>query len=143
MQARLESSDRAEIEGEKIEKQRAIRLGRKRNHLAFLSRACVVVDPLQVGGFTAETRTIVDKLAVDLASRKIDKWHRFSGLGRSSSYIAQRFGLSNREAARRAENADGKSKRPSRRPSPQATMNSRRALKPTETARFASILRVC
>jgi hypothetical protein len=35
----------------------------------------VVVDPLQVGGLTAQTWAVVDQLAVNFASRKINKRH--------------------------------------------------------------------
>jgi len=35
----------------------------------------VVVDPLQVGGLSAQTWTVVHELAVDFASRKIDERH--------------------------------------------------------------------
>jgi hypothetical protein len=76
MNPRLESANRAEVDGKKIKKERAVSLRRKGDHLPFLSRPCVVVDPLQVGGLTAQTWAVVHELAINFASRKIDKGHK-------------------------------------------------------------------
>src|SRR5487761_194774 len=75
MEARAESSNRSQVERKKIEKQSAVCFRRQRNHFPFLIRAGMVVDPLQIGGFAAEAGTVVDKLAVDFASRKIYERH--------------------------------------------------------------------
>jgi len=37
----------------------------------------MVVDPLQVGGLSAQTWTVVDQLTINFASGKIDKGHRY------------------------------------------------------------------
>jgi hypothetical protein len=37
----------------------------------------MVVDPLQIGGFAAKAGAVVNELAVDLASGKIYKRHRY------------------------------------------------------------------
>ena len=77
MEARAKSAHGTEIEREKIEKQGAIRFRRQRNHFPFLICACVVVDPLQIGGFAAKAGTVINELAVDLASGKIYKRHEY------------------------------------------------------------------
>jgi len=56
MKARLESAHRAQIQGQKVEKQRTVRLRRQRNHLSLLILARVVVDPLQIRGLSAQDR---------------------------------------------------------------------------------------
>src|SRR5271156_3865030 len=75
MKSRFESAYRSQIQWQEIEEERAVRLCRQRHHLALLILPRVVVDPLQVGGFSAQTWTVVHELAVDFASRKIDKGH--------------------------------------------------------------------
>jgi len=45
------------------------------NHLPFWILSRVVVDPLQVGGFSAQTWTVVHELTVDFASKEIDERH--------------------------------------------------------------------
>jgi hypothetical protein len=37
----------------------------------------VVIDPLKVRGFSAQTWTVVNELAINFASRKIDERHLF------------------------------------------------------------------
>src|SRR5437660_1819556 len=75
MKARLESAHGSQIQRQKIEKQRTVGLRRQRNHFPFLVLPRVVVDPLQVGGFSAETWTVVHQLAINFARRKIDERH--------------------------------------------------------------------
>src|SRR6266571_8366866 len=75
MKARLESAHRSQIQWQKVEKKRAVRLRRQRNHLALLVLSRVVVNPLQVRGFSAQTWTVIHQLAVDFARRKIDERH--------------------------------------------------------------------
>jgi hypothetical protein len=77
MEACAKSAHSAEIERKKIEKQRPIRFRRQRNHFPFLICACVIVDPLQIGGFAAKAGAIINELAVDLASGKIYKRHEY------------------------------------------------------------------
>src|SRR5579871_6047471 len=48
----------------------------------------MVIDPLQVGCLTAQTWTVVDQLAVNFASRKIDKRHGCPDCLTGSSFIA-------------------------------------------------------
>jgi hypothetical protein len=78
VKARFESAHRTEIEGQEIKEERAVRFRGQGHHFAFLVLAGVVVDPLEVGGFSAETWTVVNELAVNFASGKIDEWHFFS-----------------------------------------------------------------
>src|SRR5437667_7625394 len=75
MKARLESAHRSQIQWQKIEEKRAVRLRCQGHHLTLLVLPGVVVDPLQVGGFSAQTWTVVHELAVNFASRKIDERH--------------------------------------------------------------------
>lgn len=75
MKARFESAHRSQIQWKEIEEERAIRLRCQRDHLALLILSRVVVDPLQVGGLSAQTWTVVHELAVNFASRKIDERH--------------------------------------------------------------------
>ena len=77
VKAGLESADGAEVERKKIEEKSAIGFRGERNHLSLLIRTSMLVDPLQVGGLSAETRAVIHKLAVDLASGKINKRHDF------------------------------------------------------------------
>jgi hypothetical protein len=37
----------------------------------------MVINPLQIGGFSAQTRPVVDELAVNFASGKVYKRHSF------------------------------------------------------------------
>src|ERR1700737_3926401 len=76
MKAPLESAPAAEVEGEKVEEQRAIRFRGQGDELSFGLRIRLVVDPLQVGGLAAQTGAVVHDLAVDLSRRVIDERHR-------------------------------------------------------------------
>src|SRR5580693_765867 len=75
MEARFETAHRSQIQRKKIEEERAVRLGGQRHHFALLVLAGVVVDPLEVGGLSAQTWTVVDELAVNFARRKIYERH--------------------------------------------------------------------
>jgi hypothetical protein len=77
MKARFESAHRPQIQGKKIEKESAVCLRGQRHHFALLVLPRVVVDPLEVGGFSAQTWTVVHELAVNFARRKIDERHLF------------------------------------------------------------------
>jgi hypothetical protein len=37
----------------------------------------MVINPLQVGGFSAQTWAVIHELAVDFASREVDKGHSY------------------------------------------------------------------
>src|SRR4029077_11361750 len=92
MKARLESAHRSQIQGQEVEKERSVRLGRQGHHLALLVLSGVVVDPLQVGGLTAQTWTVVHQLAVDFARRKIDERHVLLVRTRSETYSTRAEG---------------------------------------------------
>ena len=78
MQARFEAADGAQIERKEVKEQRAVSLRGQGNHLALLAGAGVVVNPLQIGGLAAQTGSVVDQLAVDLACGKVDERHRLA-----------------------------------------------------------------
>ncbi len=69
----FEAADRAEIEGQEVEEEGSIGLGRQRDHLAFLFFRGFVINALQVRRFTAQTRAVIDDFAVNLAGGEIDK----------------------------------------------------------------------
>src|SRR5262252_4593844 len=75
MEARFETANRPQVQRKEIEEQSAVRLRGQRHHFAFLVLPGVVVDPLEVGGFSSETRAVVHQLAINLARRKIDERH--------------------------------------------------------------------
>jgi hypothetical protein len=75
MKARFEAAHGSQIQRQKIKKQRAIRFRGQRNHLALLVLPRMVVNPLQVGGFSAQTWTVVHQLAIDFARGKVDEGH--------------------------------------------------------------------
>src|SRR5712692_2458121 len=52
----------------------------------------MVVDPLQVGGLSAQTWTVVHKLAVNFASRKVDERHVLLVRTRSETYSTRAEG---------------------------------------------------
>src|ERR1700726_2806802 len=92
MKARFESAHRPQIQRQKVEEQRAVRLRRQRHHFPFLILARVVVDPLQVCGLSAQTWTVVHQLAVDFARRKIDERHWSLVRTRSETYSTRAKG---------------------------------------------------
>lgn len=71
----FEAANCSEIQGQEIEEQSAVRFGGQRHHFAFLVLAGVIVDPLEIGGLSAQTWTVVHELAVNFARRKIDERH--------------------------------------------------------------------
>jgi hypothetical protein len=79
MNARFEPAHGAQVNRQKIEKKRAVSFCREGNHFPFLRGSRVVIDPLQVGGLSAQTWTVVNQLAINFASRKVDKRHGLSG----------------------------------------------------------------
>src|SRR6266853_3731291 len=98
MKARLESAHRSQIPRQEVENERSVRLGRQGHHLALLVLSGVVVDPLQVGGLSAQTWTVVNKLAVNFARRKVDERHVLLVRTRSETYSTRAEG---RPASRR------------------------------------------
>src|SRR5271165_814145 len=86
MKARFEPAHRSQIQRQKIKEQRAVCLCRQRNHLAFLVLPRVIVDPLQVGGLSAQTWTVVHQLAIDFARGKIYERHLRSARSRPEFY---------------------------------------------------------
>src|SRR6202030_422833 len=75
MEARFESAHRSQIQRQEVKKEGTVGFRRQRNHFPFLILPGVIVDPLQVGGLSAQTRTVVHQLTVDFARRKIDERH--------------------------------------------------------------------
>ena len=75
MESRFESSYRPQIQRQKIKEKRPVRFRCQRNHLALLILPGVVVNILQVRGFSAQTWTVVHQLAIDFARRKINEGH--------------------------------------------------------------------
>jgi hypothetical protein len=70
-----EAADGAQVEGQEVEEQRAVRLGREGDHLALRLRRGLVVDVLQVGRLAPEAGAVVDDLAVDLFAGVVDERH--------------------------------------------------------------------
>src|SRR6267378_1636447 len=75
MKARLESAHRSQVQWQEVKEEGPVRLRGERNHLALLVLAGMVVDPLQVGGLSAQTWTVIHQLAINFARRKIDERH--------------------------------------------------------------------
>src|SRR5271163_3807104 len=86
MEAGFESAHSSQIEGQKIKKQSAVGFRGQGNHLALLILSGVIVNPLQVGGFSAQTWTVVHQLAINFARRKIDEGHCSLALTRPQIY---------------------------------------------------------
>src|SRR5208283_4184897 len=86
VKASLEPAHRPQIQWKKIKKQGAIGLRRQGNHLALGVLAGVVVDPLQVGGLSAQTWTVVHQLAIDFARGKVNERQVWSARSRSDFY---------------------------------------------------------
>src|SRR5688572_22245722 len=78
MESSVESADRTEIDGKEIEEERALRLGGERDELSPRIGFHLAVDVLEICRLTAETRAVIDDLAVDLARRVVDHRHRSS-----------------------------------------------------------------
>src|SRR5450631_3086883 len=75
MKARLESAHRPQVQRQEIKKQCPVRFRGQRHHLALLVLPGMVIHPLQVGGFSAQTWTVVHQLVVNFARGEIDKRH--------------------------------------------------------------------
>ena len=68
--------DRAQVDGQEVEEERALRLRGQRDHLAAVVLRDLAEDPLQVRRLPAQTGTVVDDLAVDLLGHVVDVGHR-------------------------------------------------------------------
>ena len=68
-----EAGDRAEIERQEVEEQRAIRLRRERDHLPFPIIGNLPVDVMQIRRLSGPTRPVVDDFARDLAGGVVDE----------------------------------------------------------------------
>src|SRR5215207_1318044 len=95
VEARLEASDRSEIDRKKVEEQRALGLGRERDELAARVRRHLAVDMLEVRRLPAEAWTVIHDLTVDLARGVVDQRH-----GSSASRYWNRRSISSSASAR-------------------------------------------
>ena len=75
LELRREAGDRAEVERQEVEEQRAVGLRRERDHLAFPVVGNLAVDVMQVRRLSRPTRSVVDDLAGDLARGVVDERH--------------------------------------------------------------------
>jgi hypothetical protein len=75
LEPRLEAGDDPHLQGQKVKKERAVRLGLQRDHLAPRLGRRLVVDVLEVGRLSAEARAVVDHLGGHLHCRVIEKGH--------------------------------------------------------------------
>ena len=73
LEARRESRDGAQVERQKIEEQRSIRLRREGDHLPFAIPRHLLVNVMQVGRLPRPPRAVVDDLAGDLAGGVVDQ----------------------------------------------------------------------
>src|ERR1700716_2728934 len=90
MKASFESPHRAQVQRQKVEKQRPVGLRSQRDHLALLGLPGMVVNILQVGGLSAQTWTVIHQLAIDFARRKINEWHFLVDQPRPEIYSIRR-----------------------------------------------------
>src|SRR5215210_7990572 len=90
MKACFKSPHGSQVERQEIEEQRPVRLGREAYELAFGLRGGRIVDVLQIGGFPAKARPVINYLAVDLARCVIDERQ---GLSSSIIVPASREGV--------------------------------------------------
>ena len=104
MELHLETPDGAEIDRQEIEEERALGLGRQRDHLPPRAGGHLVVDVFEVGGLAAESRPVVDELAVDFTGRVVDHRHALHVPSGSEEFVdlvfrlAEKLGLDARRA---------------------------------------------
>ena len=72
-------ADRAELDGQEVEEERAVGLGGQREHLALVLDGQLLVDPLQVGRLPAQAGAVVDDLGRQLLGRVVEEDHALSG----------------------------------------------------------------
>jgi hypothetical protein len=75
MKARLKTTHRAQFQRHEIEEERAIRLGRKADELPLGLRGSRIKDILEIGRFAAQSRPVVNDLAIDLARSVVNERH--------------------------------------------------------------------
>src|SRR5260370_7703364 len=92
MKSGFELTNRAVIEGKKVKEEGPVGIRCQGNHLALLILPCVVIDPLQICGLSAQTWTVVHQLAIDFARRKIDERHVSSVRTWSETYSTRTEG---------------------------------------------------
>src|SRR3989442_13196529 len=73
MKAGLEATDRAKIQRQKVEKQRAVGFSCKADELSLCLRGRRVVDVLEVGRLAAKPGPVINNLAVDFSRCVVDK----------------------------------------------------------------------
>jgi hypothetical protein len=73
MEAGTKAPDSAQVEGQKVEEEGTIGLRGQGDHLAFLFVCRLIENMLQVRSLTAQTGAVVDDLAVNFTSGKINK----------------------------------------------------------------------
>src|SRR5690606_24397420 len=71
----FEATDLAKGKWQKVEEKGALSLSSKTDHLPLRVRIGTFVDELQVRGFPAESRPIVDNFAIDLPGHVVDETH--------------------------------------------------------------------
>jgi hypothetical protein len=71
----FKAPDRAEVEREEVEEERAVSFGGKRNHLATGLRQRLVEDPVEISSLSAQAGSVVDNFAVDFSGSEIDETH--------------------------------------------------------------------
>jgi hypothetical protein len=78
MKTYFEALDISQGKGKEVEEKCPLRLGSERNELSLLFRVRLFVDILQIGCLAAESRAIIDDLAVYLTGRIVNKGHLVS-----------------------------------------------------------------
>src|SRR5438034_7113497 len=73
MKAGLEATDRAKIQRQEVEKQRAVGFSCKADELSLCLRGRRVVDVLEVGRLAAKPGPVINNLAVDFSRCVVDK----------------------------------------------------------------------
>src|ERR1700722_12259876 len=77
MDSRFKAAHRSQIQRQKIEKQSSLGFGGERNHLALLLFRGLLVDDLQIRGFTAQPGAVIHDFAIDLAGCEVDETQDF------------------------------------------------------------------
>ena len=71
----LHPADDPDVEGKQVEEERAVGLGLEAHHLAPRPGRRLLVDVLEVGGLTAQARTVVHDLGRQLHRRVVEEHH--------------------------------------------------------------------
>src|SRR4051794_4243709 len=79
MKARFEAAHGAQLQRQEVEEERAVRLRGQGDQLSLGAGIRLVIDVLEVRGLAAQTRTVIDDLAIDFARCVVDESHL--GLG--------------------------------------------------------------